>query len=462
LRIILAGYNVDADVISELAASGKRGDLTPETISAAYARISRDPKPVDELRRVARAEVEEARSSNKKIIFGLGHHSVAEHAVFNFDMIGVSRLAIEEIEKFRLCSYTEKSQRYITLKDEFVIPPEIQGSDLEERFVRTVNAQNDLYRKLFDKLKERVGGWRQDKTEVPGDLRMIEGMAKEDARYITSLATAGQLGETINARNLELLMRRFASHELQEVREIGRRMYECVVNIAPSIIIFTDANDYDQKTYPALGTLSADLTRGDTQSEQPVPVQLVDYTKDADLVLVASLLHTSTGMSYQKCREVGEKLSSDKKVELVKTACQHMELYDPVLREFEYIHLTFDLVVSASGFAQLKRHRMATITTQDYNPDLGVTVPQSVTDCGMEKEFLSTIEITEKSHRELQEQMPSIAPYVLTNAHRRRVLLGLNARELYHLSRLREDPTAQWEIRSVSRRMTELATELPT
>ena len=460
MKIILAGYNVDADVISELAASGKRGDLTPETISAAYARISRDPRPVDELRALARKEVEKARSSNKNIIFGLGHHSVAEHAVFNFDIIGVSRLAIEEIEKFRLCAYTEKSQRYITLKDEFIIPPEIQGSDLERQFVKTVNAQNGLYQSLFDKLKERVGGRHQEGTEPPGGLRMIEGMAKEDARYITSLATAGQLGETINARNLELLIRRFASHELLEVKEVGKRMYECVADVAPSIIIFTEANDYDQKTYPALRTATADLTRTDMRPEQPVPVQLVDYTQDADLALVASLLHTSTGMSYQKCREVGKKLSYERKLELVKTACQHMELYDPVLREFEYIHLTFDLVVSASGFAQLKRHRMATITTQDYNPGLGVTVPQSVTDCGMEKDFLSIVEMTERSYRKLQEQLPSIAPYVLTNAHRRRVLLGLNARELYHFSRLREDPTAQWEIRSVSVRMTELAREI--
>ena len=52
----------------------------------------------------------------------MGHHSVAEHAVFNFDVIGISRLAMEELEKFRLCSYTEKSQRYITLDKDFVLP----------------------------------------------------------------------------------------------------------------------------------------------------------------------------------------------------------------------------------------------------------------------------------------------------------------------------------------------------
>jgi len=109
MKVLLAGYNVDYDWIRELREkSGLKQDITPETISAAYARISRSPKPVDQLRVDARAEVEKARQSNRNIVFEMGHSSVAEHAVFNIDVIGVSRLLVEEIEKFRLCSYTEK------------------------------------------------------------------------------------------------------------------------------------------------------------------------------------------------------------------------------------------------------------------------------------------------------------------------------------------------------------------
>jgi len=94
MKVILAGYNVDSEVLEDLKkCSPPREDVTPETLSASYARISRDPRPVDELRAVSRKEVERARRSNRNIIFKMGHHSVAEHAVFNFDVIGVSRLA---------------------------------------------------------------------------------------------------------------------------------------------------------------------------------------------------------------------------------------------------------------------------------------------------------------------------------------------------------------------------------
>jgi len=135
MKVILAGYNFDSEVIEELKKhEPERQDVTPETLSAAYARISRDPRPVNELRAIARAEVERARRSNQNIIFKMGHHSVAEHAVFNFDLIGLSRLAIEEVEHFRLCSYTEKSQRYITLDGDYVLPEEIKSAGLEAFF----------------------------------------------------------------------------------------------------------------------------------------------------------------------------------------------------------------------------------------------------------------------------------------------------------------------------------------
>jgi len=250
MKIILAGYNLDSEVIEELKkASPPREDVTPETLSASYARISRDPRPINELRRVAREEVERARRSNRTIIFKMGHHSVAEHAVFNFDIIGVSRLAIEEIEKFRLCSYTEKSQRYITLRGDYVLPEEVKQAGLSHIFRQTIEAQNNLYRQLYEKLRAYVFGQHPELAANPKMHSLLEGWAKEDARYIVSLATQGQLGMTLNARNLELLVRRFAAKKLAEVREVGRQIYELAHQVAPSIILFAEPTDYDALTY---------------------------------------------------------------------------------------------------------------------------------------------------------------------------------------------------------------------
>lgn len=433
MRILLAGYNVDTDVIADFKKEHpERADITPETLSAAYARISRDPRPIDELRQVARQEVAKARKSNQNIIFKMGHHSIAEHAVFNFDLIGVSRLALEEIEKFRLCAYTEKSQRYQKLEDNYLVPEEVKSSGFNQEFASLIEEQNRCYQRMVGK-----------------------GIEPEDARYVTSLATLGQVGLTINARNLEFLFRRFASHPLAEIRAIGQQMYRLVEPIAPSIILFTQANDYDQKTYPEIQK----ALKGSKRSKKALTAvtALKGYTKNADDILITALIHSTTSLGYDECLKKAKGLSKAKREQLVEQTFRYAEFYDRPLREFEYIDLTYELVVSAACFGQLKRHRMATLTAQPYLPSLGVTIPPAIEKAGLEKDFHKIIIVTNRTYEKIAKKVPLAAPYLLTNAHRRRVLFKANARELYHLARLREDPHAQWDIQHISRQMTKLA-----
>jgi len=457
MKVYLAGYNVDSEVIEDLKKnSPPREDVTPETLSAAYARISRDPRSANELRALARQEVGMARRSNKNIIFKMGHHSVAEHAVFNIDIIGVSRLAIEEIEKFRLCSYTEKSQRYIKLSEEIVLPEEIRKSGLQDIFINTVKAQNDLYHNLRQKLEPFVFNKNKELAENQKKHTLLKGWAIEDARYIVSLATEGQLGLTINARNLEFMIRRFASHKLAELDELSLKIYDLVKNVAPSIILFTEANDFDAKTYVNLKEKSLGLKDFPSFPDEQ-SVRLVGFTEDPDTKLVSALLHTSTDFPYSLCQQHASRLSLEEKREIVKTAMEKMEFFDSVLREFEHVDLVFELVLSATCFAQFKRHRMATLTAQNYNPGLGVTIPPSIQEIGAEKDFMDIIERTDEAFSLLNKKSSRGADYVLTNAHRRRVLLKVNAREFYHISRLREDASAQWDIQDVVRTMGDLA-----
>ncbi|MFH1846314.1 MAG: FAD-dependent thymidylate synthase [Candidatus Omnitrophota bacterium] len=461
MKVHLAGYNVDTTVLRELEEKfGKRQDLTPEVLSAAYARISRDPRTIDEIRKDAREEVEKSRRSNSTIIFKMGHHSVAEHAVFNLDVIGVSRFAMEELEKFRLCSYTEKSQRYITLDKDFVVPYEIKGTSFEDMFINMIREQNEAYFKILEKLKEYIFTKHADLAADPKKHNLLEGWAKEDARYITALATESQVGQTINARNLELLLRRFASHPLMEIKKLGEMLYEQVSPIAPSIVIFHEANQRDLKTYSELKELAEKIV-GENKDVLSFPegqlVKMVECTKNADDLISASLLHTSTGLSYEKCRESVQMLEDEEKKKIFTASWRNLQFYDSMLREFEYANMTFNIVLSAACFGQLKRHRMSTITSQAYDPDLGITIPESIKETGMENFFKEIIDKTNNVYDAIKKEMPLVAPYILTNSHRKRVLIRVNARELYHISRLREDAHAQWDIQDVSRAMVDEA-----
>jgi len=462
MDIILAGYNLDNETIRHMGEiHPELTGLTPETVSAAYARISRSPKPVNELRAVARLEVEKARQSNNNIVFEMGHSSIAEHAVFNIDVLGVSRLLVEEIEKFRLCSYTEKSQRYVLLSDDFVIPEEVKATRMADRFVDLIRRQNELYFQLYEKLRPHVFEKHRDLAADPANRSMLEGWAKEDARYILSLATQTQLGMTVNARNLELIMRRMASHTLPEANEYGRKLYEVVKPITPSLIRYTEKTDYDYLTgrnlSETISTFLQELPHGEKiPPDTPIfgapssPVQLIQVTPDADDRVLSAFIHASTNRPLADCLRLASSLPFSQKKEIFQTAFRHMTSHDAAPRALESVDLTYELTVSASCFAQLKRHRMATILCQSYNPELGITVPEAIRETDMEKVFLEMIWATEDLYAELYKTVPTAAGYCLTNAHRKRVLMKINARELYHIARLRADHHAQWDIRNLA------------
>jgi thymidylate synthase ThyX len=134
-----------------------------------------------------------------------------------------------------------------------------------------------------------------------------------------------------------------------------------------------------------------------------------------------------------------------------------MHLYDQVLREFELIDLTYDLTLSAACFGQLKRHRMSTIVAQRYEPKLGLKIPPSIVKVGLAKEFIEMAKRAEDLYARIKPEIPTVAEYILTNAHQRKVLFKTNLRSLYHVSRLREDAHAQWDIRELSAEMSKQA-----
>jgi flavin-dependent thymidylate synthase len=463
MKVTLAGFNIDPEYLSEVrnARPEVRNRMvpTPETITAAYARISHSSEPIEALRRQARRQLDKARKSNQSIIFELQHGSVSEHAMFNFDVTGISRLATEELEHFRLASYTERSQRYVTLADEFVVPEEIRKTPYVEEFVRLVEFQNGYYHQLYERLLAHFVEKYPDQAETLDGRQRLEIVAKEDARYVTSLATHTQLGMTANSRTLRLMLRRFASHPLTEVRRLGESFFSQVNPVAPSLFPEYRATDFDRKTRPALHEL-ADRTMVDTfvfKRRVSSDVELVDYTLNADNKVLAALLHTVSNKSFEECLKKASKMIMNQRKELFRTACQYMGSHQTPLREFEYVYLTFDLVVSAACYAQLKRHRMATITAQRYDPGFGITVPGSIEEIREFTKFKEVCARCEDLYDRVRESSPDAAQYVLANAHQRRVLFSINARELHHLTRLREDKAAQWDIRDKTRKMVELA-----
>jgi flavin-dependent thymidylate synthase len=444
MRVILAGYNVEANILEE--ARKRFGDaVTPEVISASYARISRDARSISALRGEARGAVAKARQSNERIVFGLGHASVAEHAVLNLDIMGVSRLAVEEIEHFRLASYTEKSQRYVRLGRDIVVPPEIKGGRIEREFRSLVSGFHREYEHAFRKIA--AAG-----SEI--------GAAKEDARYIMPLATATQLGMTANARELEYMIQRLAAHPLAELRAFSNRAFKVAKPLIPSLVRYPKPGRHSLSAPDVRRAVCAAASRQARRGRSRAQlVRLIEATPDADEWLATCIIFSACRIPMEEAAAAASKLGTSGREAIIASTMRGMEEHDAVWREFENIHFTFELTVSASCFAQLKRHRIATIVAQQYDPGLGISIPDTFRRAGAVGMIRDAAGRAERFYRSYAGALGEAAGYALLNAHRRRILLAINLRELYHFARLRSDMAAQWEIRAISDEMCRLAAE---
>jgi flavin-dependent thymidylate synthase len=490
MKVTIAGYNIDENLIDKLP----EGTIaTPETISAAYARISRDSRDVPDLRAEAREQVEKARRSNQAIVFGMSHHSVAEHAYFNFDILGISRLALEELEARRIgCAYTEKSQRYITLKGDFITPTEFSQQD-KETFKKLVELQNNFYSNNLEKLiqyqygvnpklseKARIASQKGISDKMNRHKNILEGWAKEDARYALSLATQAQLGLSFNARTLEHAIRTMRFSELAETRELSQKLFNVTKEVAPSLIILTDPEEFKKAFKTELRDDHFKYTRQNlkkmvesiienTQGNFPddhLPEKISEgnailFQEDnIDRSIAAALIHNNSLLPFEDSYKLAFHVLSNQESgkAFFKEALKYISVFDALPREFEFTgDLKFELIVSASNFAQLKRHRLMTLLAQEYNPELGYTIPESIKAINKENELKEICNKSSELFYKFKIKYNRAAEYCLTNAHRRRVLVSVNPRELYHVSRLREDAHAQWDIKDTAKRMMKLA-----
>jgi len=416
MKVIIAGYNKTSE-----------DNLSPEVISASYARTSRQEKTIPEIREEAKKDLIKARESNRNIVYGVGHSSIAEHVVFNIDILGVSRFLVEEIESHRLASYTEKSQRYVLFDGDYTIPKELSGKD-RAKFIELVVEQDNFYFELYPKLLEYFKNNNRVKYEK--EPKTVEGWAKEDARYIISLATQTQLGMTINARNLELMIRRLRACPFIEAQELAKQLYDSAYSIAPSLFPYVEPSQLEIKNKKRL--------------YDPI------YENGGYSTTVFLENFSETDFDKQISRELRSNIFPIDDKKIILDALEGMKAFDSAPREFEVVDFNFRLIVSASCYAQLKRHRMMTLIPEPYTTS-NVIIPKSVIETGMEKKFKEIIEKTNQFFEETKNY------YCLTNAHCRTVYAKINLREMYHFCRMRMDNHAQWEIRELANLMHEEA-----
>ena len=152
-------------------------------------------------------------------IVGMGHHSVIEHAVFTFSVEGVSRALTHQLVRHRVASFSQQSQRYVSLDSASYVKP------------HTVEADPGAS-KVFDETMDAI--WK-----AYGKLEEM-GIPPEDARYLLPNGCTTNITITMNARELlHFFSLRCCNRAQWEIREMADRMLEICREQSP--VIFREA-----------------------------------------------------------------------------------------------------------------------------------------------------------------------------------------------------------------------------
>ena len=447
MKVNVAGYNIDKGLIDKLNSPV----ATPELISAAYARISRSNKSIEDLRKEAITELEKARKTNTNIIFEMGHSSVAEHAVFNIDILGISRALTELVQRSRIASYTEKSQRYVTFGKDYIVPKEFANRPkLKQPYKQMMDTLFEEYEYCFNALNEL---YKETKPELKN--RQRECLAKEDARYILPLSTKTQMGMTINSRSFENLLRRLSKSPLKEAAELKDLLFKSVYAIAPSLIRYTEDDNFS-------GIVNLEKVGFTDFLQQELPwvkeldmenkLNIIHTPNNIDDTVLAAIIYQQGELSWNETKETVAHLPKIIKRQLWNQVFTNLKPWHKVPRAFELIDFSFEITMSESCWAQFKRHRYCTII-QKGGSALATKIPPSIKKINRDKIWSDLNTQLIRLGSSLPPKLAYLSPYFRTNASLVTILAKMNLREIYHFVRLRSDENAQWEIRELSQLM---------
>jgi thymidylate synthase ThyX len=303
-----------------------------------------------------------------------GHHTVYQHAHFEFGLENVSRQFVWSfLHAHPFYNSEQQSQRYVRLDRALAyIPPlgERFGAAEREIFERAVARAWSAYRELTALLKEDARRiladiWNIGTMSHPRRIEKVERQAEkraiEVARYVLPVAAATTMVHTLSGVVLHRLWRmQAASDTPTEARAVIGEMVARVREV--------DAQFFDRFDNGALEELPewqpSPSGNGEKQAQEfdaklaGHTSLLVDYSPAAPRVLAESY-RAVVGLSEAECPDseaLDRMLNPARNPYRLETL--NVGVHAPLMRPLQHANFTFAKKLSHSADSQDQRHRM--------------------------------------------------------------------------------------------------------
>jgi len=366
-----------------------------------------------------------------------GHHTVYQHATFEFALSGISRqLVWSFLHGFPFYNTEQQSQRYVKLGEpEAHVPTVLHGEarDVYERSIRSAwRAYGELNARLSDpvmeilsdlwRLKDRVG-----KAFGRSVAREAEKKAIETARYVIPVACHTAMVYTVSGLTLHRLRRMAAvSDAPREARAVVDQMVHEVHKLDPDFFEVIGDAPLADGDIPEFAASTAGI--GDTAQLEAFDksldgrrARLVDWSARGPEVVADGVRHVLGRGDLGDEEAIA--LALDPAKNRYRLERMNVSSHSPLMRALNHAHYTFRKKLSHTADSQDQRHRMVPgsrpLLTRTVPDRVDVIEPELIAahpDC--HAVFRETVEAQWHARNELLRLgvAPEFALYVLPNA----------------------------------------------
>ena len=355
----------------------------PYDDAIAAARTCYSPRVID-----ASEVTERQRQNIGPLTFRGGHHTVYQHATFEFSLSGISRhLVWCFLHAFPFYNTEQQSQRYVRLDEVRAHVPSALGGEARLVYCEAVEAAWRAYAALTERLTpiayeiladlwnldRRVGRAFGKNVEREAEKRAIE-----TARYVIPIGCHTAMVYTVSGIVLHRIRRMAEVCDVpSEARAVVDRMVAEVERIDPAFFgeigveTLAAEDSVEGRAAPAgVGDLAAleafDKSLGGRRS------RLIDYSARAPEV-IADAVRNVLGRGDLSDAEALE-LALDPAQNRYRLETMNVSAHAPLMRVLDHAHFTFRKKLSHSADSQDQRHRMV----PGSRPLLSRTAPASV------------------------------------------------------------------------------------
>jgi thymidylate synthase ThyX len=473
----------------------------PEVQAYAMAKYSRSALSMKEsLKEISEQKAEQFLNT---FYFQYGHRSIADLAHIALAVEKLSILAAIVLVDEQRWDGQERSTRYQNFKKSGYHVPDFEGSDVEGnetlrgKYCATIDFLFAEY-EAFTQEMLRYYTLRVSRPDGMADdayTRTLRARAFDNSRYLLPLATNTSLGQIVNARTLESQIARLLSSPFAEVRHLGELLKQAAqkpafnvhsetlralveeikagnkelgekaeqqllrpTRVAPTLVKYAHANEYEIKTREELSAAAAELMR-----DAPIqPAPLVDLVEAGplEIELAATLIYSGCHYSYRQVRERVQSLTAVQRDEIIHLGLRDRGQHDELLRQFHAGQLfCFDILMDVGGFRDMHRHRRCTQIDQGFTRLHGYDTPPDVSAAGLGPRYQDAMQRVVELAAELEGKQTTAAAhaslYLLPMAYRKRTLFKMDLAEALYISELRSAPAGHFSYRNVAYAMYE-------